>query len=384
MGFRIAVISENYVRPDNLYANAFVHTRVKAYLQHFREVHVLAGLVRNGVPGYVLDGVTVHSPQSIEEGLSLLMQLQPDVLCVHFPSRRVIEGILRRVDCPLAVWIHGFEGLGWYRRVGFYPELNSLRGLLRYVKANVLQLWSLRRFLLEIRPRRDCAVVFISEWMKRTTESDCWLSLPESAIIPNPIDENQYPPVPKPPELRKRVLMIRPFFSKKYATDIFAAALALLRERPGFADVRFTVVGEGAARSPLAEDFAGLPNVVVLDRYVSQREIKELHDQHGIFIALTRQDAQGVSMCEAMASGLVVVTSNNTAIPEFVQHGVSGILTNNEPANVADSLQRLFDDAELFQRISTNAPRWIASKAGLEHVIGQEVALIRSLAQPRS
>ena len=50
---------------------------------------------------------------------------------------------------------------------------------------------------------------------------------------------------------------------------------------------------------------------------------------NGIFICPTRQDAQGVSMCEAMSSGLVPITLYNTAIPECLPND-ERLVNNNK------------------------------------------------------
>ena len=59
-------------------------------------------------------------------------------------------------------------------------------------------------------------------------------------------------------------------------------------------------------------------NVEIKRTFLSQNDISKYHNENGFFICPTRQDAQGVSMCEAMSSGLIPISSNNTAIPEFL------------------------------------------------------------------
>ncbi len=50
---------------------------------------------------------------------------------------------------------------------------------------------------------------------------------------------------------------------------------------------------------------------------------------YGVFLSPTRMDAQGVMMCEVMASGLLTISSDNTAIPEFIVDEQNGILIDN-------------------------------------------------------
>src|SRR5690606_33018004 len=85
-----------------------------------------------------------------------------------------------------------------------------------------------------------------------------------------------------------------------------------------FAEWTFTLGGDGRRWD---EDFAGLekfPNVTLQRGFVSQNEIKALHDTHGVFLVPSRADTQGVSRDEAMSSGLVPVTTALESISEFV------------------------------------------------------------------
>ena len=99
--------------------------------------------------------------------------------------------------------------------------------------------------------------------------------------------------------------------------------------------------------------------------------------QNGVFLCPTRQDAQGVSMCEAMSSGLVPVTSNNTAIPEFVEDKHSGFLNTNNPVNFADSIEFLLKNPKIFLKISKNASSSIEKICSSKIVAKLELELFK-------
>ena len=116
-----------------------------------------------------------------------------------------------------------------------------------------------------------------------------------------------------------------------------------------------------------------------MERFLTRDSIRELHAQHGLFLCPTRQDAQGVSMCEAMSSGLVPITSHNTAIPEFVAHGVNGFLCR-APGELAQAIADMWKNPDQFQRMSRAASRSISEKAGASVVIPRELAVLRQVA----
>jgi len=73
-------------------------------------------------------------------------------------------------------------------------------------------------------------------------------------------------------------------------------------------------------------------------------EIKALHREAHILFLLSKREALGVSLIEAMASGTSVIATRVGGIPEIVEHNQSGILVNPEdPTAVADALEYYLD-----------------------------------------
>jgi glycosyltransferase involved in cell wall biosynthesis len=216
--------------------------------------------------------------------------------------------------------------------------------------------------------------IFVSQWMRQISERDVGVKLRSHEVIPNFIDTHLFKYRAKRAEDRHRVLLIRSFNSAKYANDWAVEAIhALARRYPAFEKMRFTIVGEGLLWQRLTSTLR-YPNVTLVNRMLDHQEMKALHDQHGIFLCPTRQDAQGVSMCEAMASGLVPVTSNNTAIPEYVSND-EGYLCDS-PDQMAAAMQELDEQADVFTRKSLAAARRAERQTGLESTIKKEIDLI--------
>src|SRR5262249_9196888 len=146
--------------------------------------------------------------------------------------------------------------------------------------------------------------VFVSDWMRRVTEIDTLTRLPMSHVIANPIDPQCFPYRVKPPHLRRRILLLRPFESRKYANDLAVKAIVVLSRRAEFKECEFMICGQGPLFAELTRPLRRFANVVIDEGFRTHEEIRGLHARHGVFLCPTRQDAQGVSMCEAMCSGL--------------------------------------------------------------------------------
>jgi glycosyltransferase involved in cell wall biosynthesis len=211
--------------------------------------------------------------------------------------------------------------------------------------------------------------------MRKITETDTLSKIKNYSIIPNPIDTELFSYNEKPVELRKKVLLLRSFDSRKYANDISVEAILLLSKKDFFKEFSFTIIGKGNLFESTLAPITHLSNVTIKKGGVRQVLIPELHREHGIFLCPTRQDAQGVSMCEAMSSGLVPITSNNTAIPEYVEDGKTGILTNS-PQEVADAMEDLLLNPDKFQSVSAGAARSMRELCDIETISKKELTLI--------
>ncbi|MGV3625179.1 MAG: glycosyltransferase family 4 protein [Archangium sp.] len=371
---RILVLDVCYPSEKNLYGDVFVHFRVKGYLALGYEVKVVSYFTSN--PGWSYEGVTVETAATLDDLRTIAKQFQPDVIFNHIYTPDLFE-FLREADVPVIVWIHGMEAMGFYRRLYDW----SLRRLPWNVYDALLhskRVLGFRRLVDLAGANRRIHFVAVSEWMRRLAQLDVLAWLPESSVIPNPIDTERFAYREKPPELRNRVLLIRPFHSKKYANEHAIAAILKLRSEPWFLEMHFEIHGSGVDYARLTSPLRGLPNVELVEGFVPNAAIPALHAKNGVLLTPTLQDAQGVSMCEAMSSGLVPISYGNTAIPEFVTHERSGILCDS-PDGLAKALTRLHFDSDLFSKLSRGAASEIRAKCEFAAVIRREVDLAARL-----
>jgi glycosyltransferase involved in cell wall biosynthesis len=217
--------------------------------------------------------------------------------------------------------------------------------------------------------------VFVSDWMRIVAEQDSLLKVKNFSIIPNPINLKLFSYQQKLPGHRKKILILRSFNSRKYANDISVEAILQLSKKPFFEELRIAIYGKGKDFTVLTAPLKKFSNIELHERYISNVEIPEIHKHYGAFMCPTRQDAQGVSMCEAMSSGLVPLTSYSTAIPEFVEDNETGLLTSNS-AELAEAVEKIYKDTELFQRLSKQASEFIGRKCSIDQIVKQELSIL--------
>jgi L-malate glycosyltransferase len=375
---KILVFCDNYPRPGPGYADSFVRVRLESYLRTIDAEVVVVKLSREvtGAADYELDGVVIqhHTRESLP---GLLARFAPDVILAHFIQAHLCKTLPAYSDAPLLTWVHGEEALSWTRRL-FYLRTLGVVKFLKYLASNHVQRFEMAKlFRLANQSGKRVQFIFVSEWMRRIAEADVGVKLNSCNIIPNFVDGEFFRYVEKKAGDNRKILLIRSFNSAKYANDIAIAAIEKLsREYAGFNDLQFTIVGEGKLWDALTARIR-FPNVTLLNRSLDHEEIRRMHAEHGVFLCPTRQDAQGVSMCEAMSSGLVPVTSENTAIPEFVsaQEGYLG----NSVADIAAAMVELAGNEALFRQKSKAAARAIRASTGYAATINKEIELINAV-----
>lgn len=123
---------------------------------------------------------------------------------------------------------------------------------------------------------------------------------------------------------------------------------------------------------------AGLSDSVNFPGLLNKFEINQLAQQHDIFINTTNVDNTPVSLIEALALGLPVVTTNVGGIPFLVQDGKTAILVPpDQPTVMAESISKLLDDNKLCAELSKNG-RAMAENFSEDQIYQQWTMLLSS------
>ncbi len=162
-----------------------------------------------------------------------------------------------------------------------------------------------------------------------------------------------------------RILAVGRLVPKK-GYPVLLRALSLLRD--GGTDLHCRIVGGGDLKESLGELITelGLDGVVELVGARTHQQIAEEYRSADIFVQssvlLEDGDRDGIpnSLLEAMASGLTVVASSVSGIPEAVEHNQCGLLAEpGNPIDLAEKLSRVIGDPALAAELSDSARRRI-------------------------
>jgi glycosyltransferase involved in cell wall biosynthesis len=154
--------------------------------------------------------------------------------------------------------------------------------------------------------------------------------------------------------LRPKLLSNRNLEAHYRVIDILRA-FKILQER--WPEAELTVAGYGSESTRLKQwvRARNLKRVSFIGR-VEPQAMPGVYDQADIFVNASAVDNQPVSILEAFAAGLPVVSTAVGDIPHMVKSGLSGSLVpERDPASIAAAITSLLDDPERSLTMSRRA-----------------------------
>jgi glycosyltransferase involved in cell wall biosynthesis len=172
--------------------------------------------------------------------------------------------------------------------------------------------------------------------------------------IPNGLDVRAYPSRQRT-GVAPRLVWLRAFHDC-YNPSLAIRILPLVAAH--FPDVSLTMIGadKGDGSLQRARDLAvelGVDARVEFRNRVPKQEIPEILSASDIFLNTTNVDNTPVTVTEAMACGLCVVTTNVGGIPYLVEHERDALLVPpDDPPAMAGAVLRVLGDPALAERLS--------------------------------
>jgi glycosyltransferase involved in cell wall biosynthesis len=175
-------------------------------------------------------------------------------------------------------------------------------------------------------------------------------------VVPNAVDLGLYPGRVRT-RAEPRLFWLRTFRSL-YLPEVAIEVVALLKDaHPG---VELVMAGPEADDSlrrcrSLAREL-GVADRVRFPGLVSKPELRSLGDASDVFLNTTSIDNTPVSVIEAMAMGLCVVSTDVGGIPDLLQDGETALLVPPRDAGaMARAVASILERPELAGRLSRNA-----------------------------
>ncbi len=270
------------------------------------------------------------------------------VLAEYGPTGCDVLPVCKELNLPLIVHFHGKDA--------------HCFDVLRRFGGTYKELFGYSRF-----------IIVVSEYMRKALLK---LGAPEEKLILNPYGSNNgYLKIESDVTESNTVISVGRFVDKKAPYYNILAFAKVLRHCPG---LELVMVGDG----PLLETCRNLARYLEIDDCVtfigvlSREEIVELFARSRFFIQhsviANNGDTEGtpVSILEAQAAGLPVVSTKHAGINEAVVDGKTGFLVaEHDITSMATRMKQLAENNELAKKMSIQAKRHITENYSMERHI---------------
>ncbi len=148
-------------------------------------------------------------------------------------------------------------------------------------------------------------------------------------------------------------------FHKIYNPIMAVRTLAYLKD--DFPNIRLHMIGPDKKDGSLeavkqAVNHLGVHNNLHITLGVPKSQVPSNLSEHDIFLNTTNFESFGVSVMEAAATGLCIVTTNVGELPYLWRDGEDALLVPpNDPKAMAQAVRRLLTEPDLAARLSHNA-----------------------------
>ncbi|NNG00292.1 MAG: glycosyltransferase [Desulfobacteraceae bacterium] len=164
------------------------------------------------------------------------------------------------------------------------------------------------------------------------------------------------------------LLTVARMTEKKGLPNVLTAVAEL--KRRGL-NLRYTLIGDGDDRRMILAKIQelGLGEIVQCTGTLPHHEVLSYYQSVDVFVLGCKVAADGDRdgipnvLVESMAMGVPVVATRVSAIPELVAHNRTGLLVDQEqPQALADAIERLLTDAELYRQVISAAKEKVESE----------------------
>jgi len=292
-----------------------------------------------------LDDLVCYKPEEFD---AILEAFRPDLLHAHFAleATETAQALATKHGLSFTFTAHGYD-------VYATPPPNFLE-----------------------RAESAAALITVSEANARYIAETFAVSPAHIHVIASGVDVARFCPSHAHAVARSRRIVCVARHVRVKRLDVLLRACALLRDRG--VEFQCVMVGGGVLEPALRamRDELGLAAVVEMTGDVTEREVLSWWRQAGVGVLTSDNEGMPVSLMEAAACGVPVVATAVGGVPELVEEGVTGFLTQPEDAPaVADRLGQLLENPSLGLAMGTAARQ----RAEERFSVGRQVDRLLSL-----
>lgn len=137
--------------------------------------------------------------------------------------------------------------------------------------------------------------------------------------------------------------------------EVVIRAMSVLKQKGDLEYIEYVICGRGAYEADLKK-LAEEMNVADHIHFLGYRnDISEICNCADLFVFMSHQEGLPVALMEAMACGLPAVCSNIRGNTDLIEDGITGLISNNTPEELAEAITKMRSDSALRDRLVSAA-----------------------------
>lgn len=180
--------------------------------------------------------------------------------------------------------------------------------------------------ILKCSMRFSDRIIAISEFVKKTVIKDFKVSEQKVYVVYNGTELTNSAPMDSEQHDKRNLIYVGRLIREKGVQNILKA----LSDMNGSCNYHFTVVGDGPYRKELEKLTESLQISDKVEFLGNRRDVRKLLSKAGVFIHMPEcEEGFGLTVIEALASGLICVCANRGALPETLDNGRYGFIVKD-------------------------------------------------------
>ncbi len=322
---------------------------------------------RDSVVGLLFkdDDLEENVEQLVTQLSQLLRELQPDVIHAH-SIYVVFNRVLKRIkdtdlfpDLPVVTTVHGL------------PKPLTLPNGFKTTDFDQLVSHCPYDLILGV---SNTVVEEVKSYLKPTNR--------ESIVrcMYNGVDLEAFRPLPDIEKKWDLAFMGRLEHMK--SVDVFPEMLSILKET--HPHIKMVITGEGAYKERILREFEERDVQKMVDYLgvVDITRVPEIINRTRVFLYPSRREPFGLSVIEAMACGVPVVTANVFGPSEIITNGKDGIaITPGDSRELVDAIIPLLDNPPLCEKIGKNGRKTVENRFSLKAHLQKMIEIYNELVE---
>jgi glycosyltransferase involved in cell wall biosynthesis len=166
-------------------------------------------------------------------------------------------------------------------------------------------------------------------------------------------------------ENKKIILYLGRIGTEKNIEFLIKSLSGILKKRK---EAYFVIAGDGPERKnleKLVKDM-NLDKKILFTGVINHGDVPKAYTDSDIFVFASTTETQGLTLPEAMSSGLVPVVIEDQAFEEAVFDGKTGFIAKPTEADFAKKVERLLEDEDLRRKIGQAAKEFASEEYSVE------------------